>query len=67
MYEQSMNHISVKKIRRPRCIAKLPTTQDAFHRANTRPHQLRWGDREIATTIAGIECSQVAGLPQKGQ
>ena len=35
--------------------------------ANTRPHQLRWGDREMGTAISYmyIECSQVAGLIQK--
>ena len=30
--------------------------------ANTRPHQLRWGDREMGTAISCIECSQMAGL-----
>ena len=31
--------------------------------ANTRPHQLRWGDREMgAAIISCVECSQVAGL-----
>ena len=33
--------------------------------ANTRPHQLRWGDREMGTAIICVECSQVAGLVQK--
>ena len=33
--------------------------------ANTRPHQLRWGDREVGTAISCTECSQVAGLIQK--
>ena len=34
--------------------------------ANTRPHQLRWGDREMGTAIIScVECSQVAGLIQK--
>ena len=33
--------------------------------ANTRPHQLRWGDREMGTAISCTECSQVAGLIQK--
>ena len=32
---------------------------------NTRPHQLRWGDREMGTAISCTECSQVAGLIQK--
>ena len=32
--------------------------------ANTRPHQLRWGDREIGTAISCTECSQVSGLIQ---
>ena len=27
--------------------------------ANTRPHQLRWGDREMGTAISCTECSQV--------
>ena len=30
--------------------------------ANTRPHQLRWGDREMGTAILCTKCSQVAGL-----
>ena len=29
--------------------------------ANTRPHQLHWGDREMGTAISCTECSQVAG------
>ena len=33
--------------------------------ANTRPHQLSWGDREMGTAIICVECSQVAGLIQK--
>ena len=35
--------------------------------ANTRPHQLHWGDWEVGgtATISCIECSQVAGLIQK--
>ena len=33
--------------------------------ANTRPHQLRWGDREMGTAISCTKCSQVAGLIQK--
>ena len=33
--------------------------------ANTRPHQLRWGDREMGTAISCTECSQVAGLIHK--
>ena len=33
--------------------------------ANTRPHQLHWGDREMGTAISCTECSQVAGLIQK--
>ena len=28
----------------------------------TRPHQLRWGDREMGTAISCTICSQVAGL-----
>ena len=28
--------------------------------ANTRPHQLRWGDREMWTAISYTECSQMA-------
>ena len=28
--------------------------------ANTRPHQLHWGDREMGTTISCTKCSQVA-------
>ena len=30
--------------------------------ANTRPHQLRWGDREMGTAISCTKCSQVAGM-----
>ena len=33
--------------------------------ANTRPHQLHWGDWEMGTAISCTECSQVAGLIQK--
>ena len=33
--------------------------------ANTRPHQLHWGDREMGTATSCIVCSQVAGLIQK--
>ena len=33
--------------------------------ANARPHQLRWGDREMGTPTSCTECSQVAGLIQK--
>jgi len=33
--------------------------------ANTRPHQLRWVDREMGTAILCTECSQVTGLIQK--
>ena len=33
--------------------------------ANTRPHQLRWGDREMGTAISCTKYSQVAGLIQK--
>ena len=32
---------------------------------NTRPHQLRWGDREMGTAILCIECIHMAGLIQK--
>ena len=30
--------------------------------ANTTPHQLRWGDREMGTAISCTKCSQVAGM-----
>ena len=30
--------------------------------ANTRPHQLHWGDQEMGTATSCIESSQVAGL-----
>ena len=33
--------------------------------ANTRPHQLCWGDREMGTAISCIECSQMVGLIHK--
>ena len=33
--------------------------------ANTRPHQLRWGDREMGTAISCIKYSQVTGFIQK--
>ena len=34
--------------------------------ANTRLHQLHWGDREMGTAIIScVECSQVAGLIHK--
>ena len=45
MHEQSTNHISLKN--RLRCCVKSPTAQDTFDAANTRPHQLRWGNREM--------------------
>ena len=35
------------------------------HLANTRSHQLCWGDQEVGTAISSTECSQVAGLIQK--
>ena len=33
--------------------------------ANTRPHQLHWGDREMGTAISCTQCSQVTELIQK--
>ena len=33
--------------------------------ANTRPHQLHWGDRKMVTGISCTEYSEVAGLIQK--
>ena len=33
--------------------------------ANTKPHQLCWGDQEMETAISYTECSQMAGLIQK--
>ena len=33
--------------------------------ANTRPHQLHWGDQEMGTATLCTKCSQVAGLIQK--
>ena len=33
--------------------------------ANTRPHQLHWGNQEMGTAISCIECSQMAGIVQK--
>ena len=33
--------------------------------ANTRPHQLHWGDQEMGTAVLCMKCSQVAGLIQK--
>ena len=30
--------------------------------ANTRPHQLCWGDQEVGTAISPTKCSQVAGF-----
>ena len=33
--------------------------------ANTRPHQLCWGDREMETATSCTKCSQVAGLIKK--
>ena len=32
--------------------------------ANTRPHQLRWGDREMGTAISCIECSKAWSSPK---
>ena len=44
--------------------SKSLTAQDGFL-ANTRPHQLHWGDWEMGTTISCTESSQVAGFIQK--
>ena len=33
--------------------------------ANTKPDQLRWGDREMGTAISCIECSQMPSLNEK--
>ena len=33
--------------------------------ANTRPHQLCWGDWDMGTAISCTKCSQMAGLIQK--
>ena len=30
--------------------------------ANTRPHQLHWGDQEMGTAFSRKKCSQMAGL-----
>ena len=30
--------------------------------ANTRPHQVRWGNQEMGTAMSCTKCSQVAGL-----
>ena len=35
--------------------------------ANTRSHQLRWGDQEMGTAISCTECSQVASLIQNAK
>ena len=52
-------------LNRPRCYAKSHTAHAGRVLANTRPHQLCWGDRETGTAISCTECSQVAGLIQK--
>ena len=49
------------KTDRPRCYAKLPTAQ-AYILANTRPHQLGWGDWEMGTAISCTKCIQEAGV-----
>ena len=55
------DHISLKK-NRPR--SKVIHCAGCIS-ANTRPHQLCWGDREMVTTISCIKCSQMAGLIRK--
>ena len=62
MYEQSKNHISL--IKQAQMLCKVTYCAGRIS-ANTRPHQLRWGDREMGTAISCTECSQVAGLIQK--
>ena len=61
MHEQSRNHISLKK---KKMLCKVTHCAGRIL-ANTRPHQLCWGDREMAITISCTKCSQVAGLTQK--
>jgi len=63
MHEQSTNHISL--IKQVQILCKV-THCTGHVSANTRPHQLRWGDWEIGTAIIScVECSQVADRIQK--
>ena len=61
-HEQSTHHISL--IKQASMLCKVTHCAGRIS-ANTRPHQLRWGDREMGTAISCTECSQVAGLIQK--
>ena len=59
MHEQSTNHISLKT--QAWMLCKVTHCAGRVS-ANTRPHQLHWGDREMGTAIIScVECSQVAG------
>ena len=63
VHEQSTNHISL--IKQAWMLCKVTHCAGRVS-ANARPHQLRWGDREMGTAIIScVECSQVAGLIQK--
>ena len=42
----------------PRCYVTCCAEHDS---ANTRPHQLCWGDHEMVTAISCTKCSQVPG------
>ena len=55
VHEQSMNHISLKK-------KMLYKVTHCACSANTRPHQLHWGDREMGTAISCTKYSQLADL-----
>ena len=63
MHEQSANHFPKKQGQ------MLCNVTHCMQRilANTRPHQLQWGDWEMGTAILCTECSWVAGLIPKGR
>ena len=61
MYEQSTNHISLKKIGLD-VIQSHPTAQDTFRLIPGLISCVGW---EMGTAIACIECSQMAGLIKK--
>ena len=56
IHEQAINHISIK-IKQALMLCKVTHCISA----NTRPHLLHWGDREMGTANSCTECSQVAG------
>ena len=64
MYEHSTNQIplnDINKAARARCYACKVTLCARHISANTRPHQLRWGDREMGILLR-ISCTKCTHL-----